>query len=104
MGARFSSLVLLYSALLLSGCVERYDVNVWNKLGVRPPITRAEFEQRLPHGWKHHVWGFYGRVQREWYEVSATEGYDVWSYPRRILTVHADDALMKIKLRPMKPE
>jgi hypothetical protein len=104
MGARFSFLVLLSASLLLAGCAERHDVNVWNKRGGRLPIKRAEFEHRLPRGWQHHVWGFYGRVQREWYEVSATEVYDVWSYPRRILTVHADDALMKIKLRPMKPE
>ena len=96
-----SSLAPVLTALLLAGCAARYDAEVWNKLGVRPPITREEFEHRLPRGWKHHVWGFYGRVQREWYEVSATEVYDVWSYPRQILTVHADDALMKIKRRAM---
>lgn len=105
MRRRFSSWVSLSSLLLLlAGCVARYDAVVLDKLGVRPPITRVEFEQRLPRGWKHSVWGFYGRVQKELYEVSATEEYDVWSYPQQILTTHAEDALMKIKHRTLSPQ
>ena len=104
---RFSSLIsptaLRLMALLLAGCAEPYDVNVLNKLGVKPPVSRESFEQRLPPGWKHSLWGFYGRVQKEYYVVNSTECYDVWSYPRRILTLHADDALIKIKYRQISP-
>ncbi len=101
MVTRFRSFVSLSAALLLAGCAAPYDAVVLNKLGVRPPIAREDFEHRLPKGWKHSVWGFYGRVQKEQYVVSPTEVYDVWSYPRQILTTHSDDALMKIKHRDL---
>ena len=100
---RISSLVTyptsILMALLLVGCAAPYDRHVWNRLGVKPPISRESFESKLPRGWKHSLWGFYGRVQKEQYVVNTTDCYDVWSYPRRILTWHADDALIKIKYR-----
>jgi hypothetical protein len=89
----------LLMALLLVGCAAPYDREVWNRLGVKPPISRESFESTLPPGWKHSIWGGYGRVQKEQYLVNTTYCYDVWSYQRRILTLHADDALIKIKYR-----